>query len=121
VRDAVGQNQAQGAAGERRPSGRGISKQFGGTGALDSVTLTSNAGETLAQLGENRAAKSTLIKLLANIHTLGSGRIVYRDGEVSGSAPRRRADPSIENRLAAANANARSSLSSGATHANHQV
>lgn len=117
MRDAVGQNQAQGATGERLLSVSGISKQFGATRALDGVTLTFNAGEALALLGESGAGKSALIKLLANVHALDSGRIVDQGDEARGLA-----DPSIENLLAAAaNANARSPLYSGVTHANDQV
>ena len=54
-----------------------ISKRFGGTQAVDAVTLDVRAGEILALLGENGAGKSTLIKLLAGIYPADSGEIVF--------------------------------------------
>ena len=52
-----------------------VSKRFGGTQAVDEVTLDVQAGEVLALLGENGAGKSTLIKLLAGIDPADSGEI----------------------------------------------
>lgn len=57
-----------------------VSKRFGGTQAVDDVTLDVHAGEVLALLGENGAGKSTLIKLLAGIHRPDSGRMLF-DGQ----------------------------------------
>ena len=54
----------------------GVSKRFGGTLAVDDVSLTLHAGEILALLGENGAGKSTLIKMLAGIHTPDAGQIL---------------------------------------------
>jgi ribose transport system ATP-binding protein len=56
----------------------GVSKQFGGTQALIDVGMHLSAGEILALLGENGAGKSTLIKILAGVHALDSGRIIFR-------------------------------------------
>jgi ribose transport system ATP-binding protein len=52
-----------------------ISKRFGGTQAVDDLTLELHAGEILALLGENGAGKSTLIKLLAGIYPADAGEI----------------------------------------------
>ena len=57
-----------------------VSKRFGGTQAVDAVTLDVHGGEILALLGENGAGKSTLIKLLAGIHPADSGEI-YLNGK----------------------------------------
>ena len=56
---------------------RSISKRFGGTQAVDDLTLDVHAGEILALLGENGAGKSTLIKLLAGIYPADSGEILF--------------------------------------------
>ena len=53
----------------------GVSKRFGGTLAVDDVTLDLGAGEILALLGENGAGKSTMIKMLAGIHPIDKGDI----------------------------------------------
>jgi ribose transport system ATP-binding protein len=57
---------------------RGVSKQFGGTQALDDVGMRLESGEILALLGENGAGKSTLIKILAGVYSLDKGEVAYR-------------------------------------------
>lgn len=53
-----------------------ITKSFGGTLALNNVTMNVGRGEIVALLGENGAGKSTLIKILGGIHTPDSGTVV---------------------------------------------
>lgn len=67
---------------------RGVSKQFGGTQALDGVSLGIHAGEIVALLGENGAGKSTLIKILAGVHTLDAGVVTFRGRDVLGALRR---------------------------------
>ncbi len=55
-----------------------VTKRFGGTVAVEGVSLVLHEGEILALLGENGAGKSTLIKVLAGIHTPDQGRILFR-------------------------------------------
>ncbi|HVZ13519.1 MAG TPA: sugar ABC transporter ATP-binding protein [Bauldia sp.] len=82
---------AQSATAADRPllAVHGISKQFGGTQALDGVSLYLHRGEILALLGENGAGKSTLIKILADVYSLDTGRIEFRGEAVAPQARRR--------------------------------
>lgn len=57
-----------------------ISKRFGGTQALDAVTLSILPGEIHAFVGENGAGKSTLGKVIAGIYGADSGTLVV-DGD----------------------------------------
>lgn len=50
-------------------------KQYGDFLAVDDISLTVNAGETLALLGHNGAGKSSLIKILLGIVPATSGEI----------------------------------------------
>lgn len=54
---------------------RNVSKSFPGVQALDGVSLTVEAGEVLAVVGENGAGKSTLMKILAGIYQPDRGEI----------------------------------------------
>ncbi|MEM8859934.1 MAG: sugar ABC transporter ATP-binding protein [Chloroflexota bacterium] len=60
-----------------------ISKRFGSTQALNSVSLDFYAGEVHALLGENGAGKSTLIKILTGIYQADQGSIVYQDRPIT--------------------------------------
>lgn len=65
-----------------------ITKRFGGTIALSSVSLAIAPGEILALLGENGAGKSTLIKCLAGIHVADEGRILFKGQPYQHRPPR---------------------------------
>jgi ribose transport system ATP-binding protein len=59
----------------------GLSKTFGGTRALRSVSLEIADGEIHALVGQNGCGKSTLIKTLAGYHQADPGAKVRFDGE----------------------------------------
>lgn len=69
-------------------SARSVCKRFGGTQALDRVSLQVGAGEIVALLGENGAGKSTLIKLLAGVYAPDAGSISYRGRDATGHVRR---------------------------------
>ena len=56
---------------------RAIHKKFGGTYAPQDVGFDLGQGEVLALLGENGAGKSTLIKILAGVHALDQGEVLF--------------------------------------------
>jgi ribose transport system ATP-binding protein len=59
---------------------RDISKSFGGTRALEGVSLTIGRGRIHALVGENGAGKSTLGKIIAGAHGPDDGQLLL-DGE----------------------------------------
>jgi ribose transport system ATP-binding protein len=59
---------------------RGVSKAFGGTQALDDVTMVVQPGTVHALIGQNGAGKSTLMKILAGFHDADAGEL-WLNGE----------------------------------------
>lgn len=74
---------------------RNISKQYPGVRALDDVTLTVEAGEVHALLGENGAGKSTLMKILAGAQPMDHGEILLHGRPVVIDTPQRAMDHGI--------------------------
>src|ERR671913_1786880 len=60
----------------------GISKSFGGVQALKDVDFGLRAGEIHGLVGENGAGKSTMMKIIAGVHTDYSGRFLLDGREV---------------------------------------
>ena len=61
----------------------GISKRFPGVVALQDVSLTVNAGEIVALVGENGAGKSTLMKTLGGIVQPDAGTMRFKGEAVT--------------------------------------
>jgi D-xylose transport system ATP-binding protein len=59
----------------------GVSKRFGALTALEDISFSLYAGETLALLGDNGAGKSTLVKCLSGVYQFDEGELLL-DGEV---------------------------------------
>ena len=62
-------------------------KSFGGFKAVDGANLHVKAGEIVAVIGPNGAAKTTLFHLLTGHLSRDSGRILFKGGEIGGLAP----------------------------------
>jgi ribose transport system ATP-binding protein len=62
---------------------RGITKNFPGVRALDSVDFDLQPGEVHALLGENGAGKSTLMRILFGVYPKDAGQILVGGQEVS--------------------------------------
>jgi ABC-type branched-subunit amino acid transport system ATPase component/ABC-type branched-subunit amino acid transport system permease subunit len=68
-----------------------LHKRFGGVVAVDGVSFTVKAGETLGLIGPNGAGKTTTFELLGGFTTPDSGRVVFDHQDVTGLAPEARA------------------------------
>ena len=66
---------------------RSVSKNYGHVAALTDVSLSVNAGEIVALVGDNGAGKSTLIKAIAGAHRTDGGQILVDDAVVSFTSP----------------------------------
>jgi branched-chain amino acid transport system ATP-binding protein len=61
-----------------------LSKRFGGVVAADAINFSVRPGEFRCIIGPNGAGKSTLFALLCGIHRPDSGKIFFKDMEMTG-------------------------------------
>jgi ribose transport system ATP-binding protein len=54
---------------------RGAAKSYGAVRALEDASVSLDAGEIVALLGDNGAGKSTLVKAICGVHALDAGEI----------------------------------------------
>ena len=67
-----------------------IRKQFGALAALDGVNFTVSAGEAVGIVGPNGAGKTTLLNVLAGTLAPSSGRVTFREHDVTSAGASRR-------------------------------
>jgi branched-chain amino acid transport system ATP-binding protein len=65
----------------------GISKSFGGLLAINQASLTVHRGELRALIGPNGAGKTTLLNLITGIYPVSSGRIHFKNKEITRLSP----------------------------------
>lgn len=61
----------------------GVSKSIGGENILDNLTLEIPAGKFFALLGPSGCGKTTLLRLLAGLETVDSGRILLGNQDIT--------------------------------------
>jgi len=68
-----------------------ITKRYGGFVAVDDVSLEIRGGEFLSLLGPSGAGKSTVLRIIGGFAHPERGRIYFRETDVTGLPPHRRA------------------------------
>jgi ABC-type branched-subunit amino acid transport system ATPase component len=68
-----------------------VAKSFGAFRAVDGVSLSFAAGETVGVVGPNGAGKTTLFGLISGAHPVTSGRVWLKGRDVTGLSTLRRA------------------------------
>ena len=66
---------------------QGISKRFGGLQALSKITFDLPQGQILGLIGPNGAGKTTLFNAINGVYPPESGRIIFRDKDVTRFKP----------------------------------
>lgn len=67
-----------------------LSVRYGSTTAVDRVSLTLGAGQIVAVLGPSGSGKTSLLRAIAGLEPIASGRIAWDGHDITGVAPHRR-------------------------------
>jgi simple sugar transport system ATP-binding protein len=74
---------------------QGVTKRFAGIPAVEDVSLSVEAGEVLALVGENGAGKSTLVSIACGVYRQDSGTVRAFGSEIRRGDPRAAIDSGI--------------------------
>jgi len=64
-----------------------VSKHFGGLKAVDQVDLRIEKGQIYGLIGPNGAGKSTLFNCVAGLYAPTSGKVLFKDRDITGMKP----------------------------------
>ena len=71
---------------------QGLSKEFGGLRALDSIDFAVESGAVVGLIGPNGAGKTTLFNCITGLHSPTSGKVRFQGETVLGFSPHRRVE-----------------------------
>ena len=74
---------------------KNINKAFGGVQALMNLSFSVSQGEVFGVIGPNGSGKTTLINCITGFIKMDSGKVFYRDREITGQAPHKIANLGI--------------------------
>ena len=66
---------------------RGLTKYFGGLAAVKDVDFDAKSGEIMGIIGPNGAGKTTVFNLIAGVHPISSGKIIFKGEDITGCKP----------------------------------
>jgi branched-chain amino acid transport system ATP-binding protein len=69
---------------------RGLSREFGGLHAVESVDFTLEEGEIRAIIGPNGAGKTTFVSLICGRIPASAGQVIFRGEDITRLSPHRR-------------------------------
>ncbi|MDP9100634.1 MAG: ATP-binding cassette domain-containing protein [Actinomycetota bacterium] len=69
---------------------RGLRKSFGGVKAVQGVSLSVRAGETVGLIGPNGAGKTTTFELIGGFSKVDAGRVYFEGQDITGLGPEAR-------------------------------
>lgn len=66
---------------------KNVSRHFGGLKAVDQVSITIEKGQIYGLIGPNGAGKSTLFNCVAGAFPPTSGKVIFKDQDITGMKP----------------------------------